>query len=166
MVREGTFREDLFHRLTFLQVTMPPLRERGRDILTIARRYLAAEEMPRTFSRRAEQALLRHPWPGNVRELQKVIFRAALQCPDTIDLSALSPLLIPPTPLPEWEHLSRGARAALLVVQRLGKAATSKIAAALNVSNITAFRYLNHLAEVGLVEKRGHGRSTAYFFDP
>jgi two-component system response regulator AtoC len=83
LIREGQFREDLFHRLNVVQFRPPPLRERGDDILRLAEHFLAvfARSLgkPRmTLSRTAQQALLRHRWPGNVRELRNAIERAAI----------------------------------------------------------------------------------------
>ncbi|SDS19700.1 nitric oxide reductase transcriptional regulator NorR [Pseudomonas oryzae] len=83
-VREGRFRADLYHRLSVYPVHIPPLRERGRDVLVLAGHFL---ELNRTrlglrclrLSPDAERALLAYPWPGNVRELEHVIGRAALK---------------------------------------------------------------------------------------
>ena len=78
----GRFREDLFYRLFVLPIEMPPLRERGSDIVLIANTMLAryaAEEgkQTREFSPAARDLLIRHPWPGNVRELLNTV-RAAV----------------------------------------------------------------------------------------
>jgi anaerobic nitric oxide reductase transcription regulator len=83
-VREGRFRIDLYHRLSVYPVHIPPLRERGRDVLVLAGHFL---ELNRTrlglrclrLSSAAERALLNYEWPGNVRELEHVISRAALK---------------------------------------------------------------------------------------
>ncbi|WP_439598729.1 sigma-54-dependent transcriptional regulator [Falsiroseomonas sp.] len=77
-VEAGRFREDLYYRLYVVPVDMPPLRDRGADVLLIARHFLAAfarEEGKRFrgFAREAEQALAAYPWPGNVRQLQNVV---------------------------------------------------------------------------------------------
>ncbi|MCA8974962.1 MAG: sigma-54-dependent Fis family transcriptional regulator [Planctomycetes bacterium] len=95
-VKAGTFREDLFFRLNVLRIEMPRLRERGDDILVLARRFLAAAgaSMGRRpeLSAAAAAALLRAPWPGNVRQLQNEIQRAvALGDGGAIDLADLSP---------------------------------------------------------------------------
>lgn len=80
---EGRFREDLFHRLDLFRVQLPPLRERGDDILELARRMVArtcrryglpAREIPSVGRKR----LLAHRWPGNVRELAHEIERAVV----------------------------------------------------------------------------------------
>lgn len=80
----GTFRADLYHRLSVYPVPIPPLRERDRDVLILAGHFL---EFNRArlgvrglrLSYAAEEALLAYPWPGNVRELEHVISRAALK---------------------------------------------------------------------------------------
>jgi two-component system repressor protein LuxO len=82
-VRSGRFREDLFYRLHVLPLDLPPLRQRGEDILPIARHFLAlyAEEEGkrfRQFSEAAETALLGYGWPGNVRELQNAVRQAVV----------------------------------------------------------------------------------------
>jgi anaerobic nitric oxide reductase transcription regulator len=83
-IRDGLFRADLYHRLSVYPVPIPPLRERGHDVLMLAGHFL---ELNRTrlglrglrLSPAAEQALLAYHWPGNVRELEHVISRAALK---------------------------------------------------------------------------------------
>jgi TyrR family helix-turn-helix protein len=85
MVAEGTFREDLFYRLNVLNLEVPPLRERGQDILLLARFFMeqACTQIQRPVCRLApgtHAALLSNRWPGNVRQLQNVIFRAAAIC--------------------------------------------------------------------------------------
>ena len=77
-VREGRFREDLFYRLHVVPVRMPPLRERGEDVLLIAKHFLErfsheAGKGFQDFASDARQHFLRYPWPGNVRQLQNVI---------------------------------------------------------------------------------------------
>ncbi|MEM6544862.1 MAG: sigma-54 dependent transcriptional regulator [Pseudomonadota bacterium] len=77
-VREGRFREDLFYRLHVVPLRLPPLRERERDILLIARNFLQAyaEQASKSFSgfsAAVEEQLMRYAWPGNVRQLQNVI---------------------------------------------------------------------------------------------
>lgn len=83
-VRDGDFRADLYHRLSVYPVPIPPLRERGNDVLLLAGRFL---ELNRArlglrslrLSPDAEVALCRYFWPGNVRELEHVISRAVLK---------------------------------------------------------------------------------------
>ena len=83
-VRDGAFRADLYHRLSVYPLPIPPLRERGNDVLLLAGYFL---ELNRArlgcrslrLSVSAEAALCRYGWPGNVRELEHVISRAALR---------------------------------------------------------------------------------------
>ena len=79
MIRAGTFREDLYYRLNVIEIRLPPLAERPRDILPLATSFLPPG---RQLSEDAAAALLRHPWPGNVRELKNVMQRAALLAAD------------------------------------------------------------------------------------
>lgn len=84
LVRAGDFRADLYHRLSVYPIPIPPLRDRGNDVLLLAGRYL---ELNRArlglrslrLSADAEETLRRYPWPGNVRELEHVISRAAIK---------------------------------------------------------------------------------------
>jgi diguanylate cyclase (GGDEF)-like protein len=84
-VRQGKFREDLFHRLNVVWLNVPPLRERREDILHLAAIFLhqfaALYRRPaHHFTARAERALLAHPWSGNVRELENLILTSVLFC--------------------------------------------------------------------------------------
>lgn len=77
-VEEGRFREDLYYRVHVIPVEMPPLRERGNDIITLATHFLKvyAKEDGKKFStihRETESTLKRYNWPGNVRQLQNII---------------------------------------------------------------------------------------------
>jgi DNA-binding NtrC family response regulator len=75
MVRDGSFREDLYYRLNVIEVRLPPLAERIDDILPLAEHFLAGRAL---LAEPARDALRAHAWPGNVRELKNVIERAAL----------------------------------------------------------------------------------------
>jgi two-component system response regulator HydG len=79
----GTFRDDLYHRLSVITIPLPPLRERVEDILPLATAFLASERRREGtsatgFSEAARRILEAYPWPGNVRELQSTIERATL----------------------------------------------------------------------------------------
>jgi DNA-binding NtrC family response regulator len=77
-IRSGEFRGDLYHRLNQVSIQVPPLRERGDDIVPLAEFFLQQQKSALTLSEGARRALRRHDWPGNVRELRNVITRAAL----------------------------------------------------------------------------------------
>lgn len=84
-VKEGRFREDLFYRIQGFLIHLPPLKERGDDVILLAKSFL--EEFARnnkipqlTLSKEAVQFMLKYEWPGNIRELKAVMERAALLC--------------------------------------------------------------------------------------
>lgn len=99
-VEAGRFREDLYYRLYVVPLHMPPLRERGEDVLLIARHFLAAfarEEgkLLRGFAREVEQVLATYPWPGNVRQLQNAMRNiVVLHDGDRVEWSMLPQMLL------------------------------------------------------------------------
>lgn len=104
-VAMGAFREDLYYRLNVIQICVPPLRERGLDVLVLFRHYLQhASEAHRVpcpdLTPEAEQLLLAYHWPGNVRELRNMTERLVLR-----DLSGP----ITPTELPSEVRQGQGA---------------------------------------------------------
>ena len=96
LAQESQFRPDLYYRINVMQLVLPPLRERGKDILELAESILERRctEMGKplvTFSPKAIQAITTYTWPGNVRELENVIERAViLNDQDTIDNDLLN----------------------------------------------------------------------------
>lgn len=96
-VNEGTFREDLFHRLNEFLITTPALRDRKEDIEDFALLFLnkASQQLNKTVNAISSEVLiafLKHDWPGNLRELQNVIKRATLLNPSSVlELSSLPP---------------------------------------------------------------------------
>jgi DNA-binding NtrC family response regulator len=83
MIEDGLFREDLLYRINTITIEIPPLRERGTDILQLTEFYLnkygAKYGKPNlTIGKKAEKRLMDYPWPGNVRELQHCIERAVI----------------------------------------------------------------------------------------
>ena len=83
VVSEGTFREDLFHRLNVVQIEVPPLRERVEDVPLLAREFLRRfarqnNKPMRGFTDAAIHVLSRYNWPGNVRELENVVLQAVV----------------------------------------------------------------------------------------
>jgi len=77
-IQSGKFRADLYHRLSPIQIQVPPLRERLEDIGPLATFFLEQHDPRRRFSREAIDALGKYSWPGNVRELRNVVTRAAV----------------------------------------------------------------------------------------
>src|SRR5262249_23554125 len=101
-LRARRFRDDLYHRLAVLTLELPPLRERGVDVLMLADRFLARACAdyglpPKTFARDARTALARYAWPGNVRELGNVVERVALFADEPMITAAVLALPVAPT---------------------------------------------------------------------
>ena len=95
MVVDGTFREDLYYRLSMIEAPLPPLRERMEDLPLLQRHFL--QQFAKSFNkpitgmtRRAQNALARHFWPGNVRELENVLGHACMMTEgNVIDIGQL-----------------------------------------------------------------------------
>ncbi len=86
-VKAGKFREDLYYRLLGLPIHLPPLRERGNDVILIGKHFLdqftKENQMPRLkISQEAQEKLLQYPFPGNIRELKSIIELAAVMAGD------------------------------------------------------------------------------------
>src|SRR5262245_56841715 len=99
-LRARRFREDLYHRLAVLSLELPPLRERGSDVLLLADRFLARACAdyglpPKTLARDARAALEAYAWPGYVRELGNVVERVALLADEPVVTAAMLALPVP-----------------------------------------------------------------------
>jgi two-component system response regulator HupR/HoxA len=112
-VKNGTFREDLFYRITRLVINVPPLRERKDDIPLLSRFLLnkanaATGKNIMGISRSAQAVLIAHDWPGNVRELENVIEQAAILAGEPfIKLEHLPPYLHQEAPGSDPDRLQR-----------------------------------------------------------
>ncbi len=78
MVKQGTFREDLFYRVNVFPIHIPPLRERKEDILLLTEHFLKKYNSMLKIDNKSKELLLNYSWPGNIRELQNIIERAIL----------------------------------------------------------------------------------------
>jgi len=83
LAKKGEFREDLYYRLNVVELKLPPLRDRGDDVIELAQKLLerACEKLNRpllSFSNQCERDIKRYPWPGNVRELENAVERAVI----------------------------------------------------------------------------------------
>ena len=114
LLQDGRFREDLYYRLNVVRINLPPLRERGEDILLIAKHLLQLHTQdnnngPQEFSPQACEKLLAYSWPGNVRELENVIAQTVLYSrgpvitEEDLTLPAGSPPATPVSPPPNVE---------------------------------------------------------------
>jgi Nif-specific regulatory protein len=106
LVRQRKFREDLYFRLNVVTLELPPLRDRGEDVVTLAEHFLRtfaaqARRKPPKFTAAARKRLLAHDWPGNVRELRNLMERLAYLAPEDqekLDAPDLAFILSPATP--------------------------------------------------------------------
>ena len=144
LVEEGRFRGDLLFRLDEVRVEVPPLRERGDDVLLIAHQVLRREAgRARGFTQKATEALRGHPFPGNVRELVSRVRRAAILAtgeligPEDLELGADTAPLVP---LEE----AREAFVQRYVREAIARSGGSKkdAAQALGIGLRSIFRYL------------------------
>jgi DNA-binding NtrC family response regulator len=93
MVKEGTFREDLYYRLNVIPITLPPLRDRREDVPLIARHFVAksckSNNLPlKTLTQEAVRALMAYRWPGNIRQLENAIEHAVAMSGAARDIAA------------------------------------------------------------------------------
>jgi two-component system nitrogen regulation response regulator NtrX len=94
LIKKGSFREDLYHRIFVFPIVMPPLRDRPDDVRLLAEHFaaLVAEQnswKPRGFTREALDALTEYAWPGNVRELRNVVERLLLLTDEAVDVASV-----------------------------------------------------------------------------
>jgi DNA-binding NtrC family response regulator len=139
-VKENRFREDLYHRLNVIPITLPTLRERAEDIGALAEHFLRrfAAESKKTFTALAEDALAKltaYHWPGNVRELANVIERAVvLGSGPTLSVKDLPSRIAAVEPVGRQDHLdyreAMDATRRALVAQALAQSNGNRAAAA------------------------------------
>jgi transcriptional regulator with PAS, ATPase and Fis domain len=152
-VAQGRFREDLYYRINVFDIRMPSLRERGDDILLLARSFL--EEFARMngcppvqVTSRAEDRLRTYRWPGNVRELRNVLERAAIVCEGAfIDTEHLSLTVTEHIPRPGTTDLETLERQA--ITQALSEVAGNKARAAKQLG-ISRTQLYSRLRKYGL----------------
>ncbi|MCX7808501.1 MAG: sigma-54 dependent transcriptional regulator, partial [Deltaproteobacteria bacterium] len=148
-IKKGNFREDLYYRLNVIRLHLPPLRERGDDVVLIARILLAkyaSELNPKIkgFTPNALIAIRQYPWPGNVRELENRIKKAVVLCertligPEDLDLKEKD---LPPI-LPLAQAKEEFQRRYVLEVLERNMGNRTKTARDLGVDPRTIFRYL------------------------
>lgn len=114
MAARGVFREDLYYRLNVVELRVPALRERGKDVVEIANVMLARaceklQQPPMHFSAQALRAIASYPWPGNVRELENAVERAVILADD----DEISPAILGIDSSPD-HYISDSMRANLL----------------------------------------------------
>ena len=161
-VAAGRFREDLLYRLAAFEVTLPPLRDRGDDIVLLAQAFVAQHATQpgvgqRTLGRSAFAALRGHDWPGNVRELQRVLLRAAVLGDGRriTGANVREVLAVQPADESVEDRLRK-------LLASGGETSMGEITTALRVPRTSAWRALVALAMAGVVTTAGTGRGRRY----
>ena len=156
-VHAGRFREDLFYRLNVITLELPPLRQRGDDVILLAdfflRKFGAQYKLPLSLTPEVRRALLAHAWPGNIRELRNAIERAVLlSSPGTVALAELTRPPSPPPgagPLPFPAPLAQIQRAAAHAMLDAAGGNRSEAARRLGISRSRLQRLLEGQPEAG-----------------
>jgi DNA-binding NtrC family response regulator len=141
LIRAGQFREDLYYRLNVIEIQVPPLAERPRDILPLAEAFLPPGKR---LSADAGAALVRHRWPGNVRELRNVMQRAALLARGEQILAADLALSDDPPPPPPPIEIELDRETIEQALERAG-GVVSQAAAELGISRQALYRRMERL---------------------
>lgn len=153
MVEEGTFRQDLLYRINTIEIHIPPLRERGEDVLLLADYFLQRynhkyKKNINGLNRDAKQKLMRYAWPGNVRELQHAIERAVILS----DASMLRPgdFMLQPQPekkseLDEILNLEELEKRAIQLALKRCEGNVSQAAELLGVTRYALYRKMEKL---------------------
>ena len=155
MVEEGVFRQDLLYRINTIELHIPPLRERGEDILLLAEHFLQRyarkyQKEMRGLTREAKQKLLKYAWPGNVRELQHTMERAVILSDGSL-LRPESFLFQPSAPRPHKSdqpdtlNLEQLERHAVERAMRLSEGNVTRAAEYLGITRFALYRKLEKL---------------------
>jgi DNA-binding NtrC family response regulator len=182
-ITDGAFREDLYYRLNVIQIRIPPLRERGNDVLLLLDYYLErAAQSHRlrhpTLTPDAAESLLAYQWPGNVRELRNVAERLVLQdrvgpiTPEALPLeirgrSAVGPSHAPKAPVSQADVVavpSSAAADALWLRMDAGEDFWAVVGQAFKARELTRAD-LTALVDRGLTETRGSYRALLALFN-
>jgi transcriptional activator for dhaKLM operon len=155
LLAQGSFRPDLYYRLSTFAITIPPLRERSRDIPLVVDRILRRLSRqlshPLSLGQGVLEVLKRYPWPGNVREIESILGRAATQVGTNgiIEFTHLPSALryvnkiIPGDhPIPNFQSLSEVKRETIMRTARLCRGNVTRMAQALGISRTTLWRHL------------------------
>jgi two-component system, NtrC family, response regulator HydG len=159
-IAASRFRRDLLYRLKVLQIEIPPLRERGDDVMLLADALLSVLSVTngkdvRGFSDAARRRLRGHAWPGNVRELENAIEQAVVLCDGSLIEPEHLPLqasLSPPPRLDAAQKLADLERSAILAALRAANGSTARAAELLGIS-VRTVQY--RVKQYGLARARG-----------
>ena len=152
MVRQGTFREDLFYRINTVELKIPALRERAKDIAPLAKNFVQKYgnlygKPGITLNKEALNALTVYPWPGNIRELEHVVEKAVIMADAEVlgaehfEMAAQSPDILPMQGLPETGDMRIEDMERLMIRQAISKYGgnLSAVANALGIARQTLY---------------------------
>ena len=167
LIAEGKFREDLYNRLAYCEVRVPPLRERGHDVTVITRALLArareVHALPRrALSAQAIEVLRAHTWPGNVRELERVLYRAVVMGSGRSLRADDLRLALGGRQTPDAAGEPPEAATVESVLREHGAMLAGDLRAMLGVSKSTLGRRLAGSIAQGRVVREGKGVATKY----
>ena len=156
LVEEGQFRQDLLYRINTIELHIPPLRERGNDILLLADHFLQRyarkyQKEMRGLTREAKNKLLKYAWPGNVRELQHTMERAvllgdgSLLRPENVLLQAAEPRASHKNQENETLNLEQLERQAIERAMRLSNGNMTRAAEYLGITRFALYRKIEKL---------------------
>ena len=152
MVEEGTFRRDLLYRINTIEINVPPLRERGEDILLLADHFLEryahkCKKNVKGLTREAKNKLMKYHWPGNVRELQHIMERAVIFAEGT-HLKPADFMLQPKpekTGLEEILNLEKLKASAIELAMKRAGGNVSQAAEMLGITRFALYRFLEKM---------------------
>jgi transcriptional regulator with PAS, ATPase and Fis domain len=157
LIAQGTFRPDLYYRLSTFTITLPPLRQRPSDIPLVANRILArfTKQLGHQVALTPEvmDVFRKYAWPGNIREMEAVLGRAATQVagageiqlahlPGHVRLMETNPNKVKPFLQVEVGSLQDMEREAILLMMQMYRGNLSRMAQVLNISRTTLWRKL------------------------
>jgi transcriptional activator for dhaKLM operon len=159
LISQGAFRPDLYYRLSTFTITLPPLRERPRDIPLVAERILArfTRQLGYQVSIAPEvmDVFRKYSWPGNIREMEAILGRAATQIagagvislqhiPNTVRLMETKPQAIHPSMQVKVSSLNEMERETIALMMQVYRGNVSRMAQVLDISRTTLWRKLKH----------------------
>jgi transcriptional activator for dhaKLM operon len=157
LISQGAFRPDLYYRLSTFTITLPPLRDRPRDIPLVAERILArfTRQLGYQVSLSPEvmDVFRKYAWPGNIREMEAVLGRAATQIggagviglahiPNTVRLMETSPQKTHPSLQVKVSSLNEMERETISLMMQMYRGNVSRMAQVLGISRTTLWRKL------------------------
>ena len=163
MAADGKFREDLIYRLRRYTLNLPPLRDRGRDIITLGKTFLKTSSVggDKNLGRDGQALLMGHAWPGNIRELQNTILATAVDAPKIIGARHLRPHLMGKMKIPSQFNIPLADRL-LTAIDSGGPMTLAKLHADLQVPKTTLHRHLTKMVGNGTVRRTSNG-ATVWF---